>query len=556
MSSERHLSSENLLPYSNDLSQSSWTKSRVTVASTNNAAPDGTTTASSLLETTDTDTHTFYDNFNVTSGQQYSYVFYFKANGRTKVSISPQATVTIATVQFDLTAVTSTVTSGSADSHSITAIGATGWYKCAITVTATATGTGHSQVNLRDASGNASYAGDVTKGMFVWGASVSSTGETVLNSTSGSIHREFAPTLKTSQSDQPRFEYSATDGQSEGLLIEQQFTQYAHYSEEFDNNGGWAKVNATVQPNSAVAPDGTLSADLLVEAYETSGTNSHYAKQNTLGSVAVGDTYTWTVFAKAAGRNYATIYTTVGGANTYGIWNLLNGSVTTTSGSGSFSSSDCGNGWYRLQITFTTTTTSGGSTYFYVASDGSTFGYPGNGYGSVLLWGANLTKTASSMSYVKSEASTVTKSADSCSVVSAPLLDNGSGGLVAEYNMFAASDTSYVLHLNKSSGGTNGDGVAITNQYLYVDNNYLNISNTSSATFHKVAASWESGSQKISRDGSAVSEDTSTVVPSGTDKLFIGVRQDGGEPVNGHIRSIAIYSEPLTSTNLTTLSQL
>ncbi|MFZ9080919.1 MAG: phage head spike fiber domain-containing protein, partial [Alphaproteobacteria bacterium] len=226
-SAERHKSSENLIPYSNDLSQSAWTKSRVNVPSTNNTAPDGTATASSVLEDTSTDSHTFYDNFNCVSGQQYSFVYYFKANGRTKLSISPQATATIATVQFDLTAATSTVLSGSADSHSITAIGSTGWYKCALTVTATATGTGYSQVNLRDASGNSSYTGDVTKGIFAWGASVASTGQTVVNQTSGQIHRSFAPTLKTSQIDQPRFEYSATDGQSvaKGLLIEQQFTQ-------------------------------------------------------------------------------------------------------------------------------------------------------------------------------------------------------------------------------------------------------------------------------------------------------------------------------------------
>ena len=156
LSNEKALSSENLLLYSNDLSQSAWTKARVTVASTNNTAPDGTATASSVLEDTSTDSHTFYDNFNCVSGQQYSFVFYFKANGRTKVSISPQVTAVIAIVQFDLTAATSTVLSGSADSHSITAIGSTGWYKCALTVTATATGPGYSQVNLRDASGNSS----------------------------------------------------------------------------------------------------------------------------------------------------------------------------------------------------------------------------------------------------------------------------------------------------------------------------------------------------------------------------------------------------------------
>jgi len=221
LSLERHLSSENLIPYSN--LSSGFVFGQTTLASTNNSAPDGGSDAVSILETVDTTKHEAYTTFSCVSGTQYSFVFYLKANGRTKVIFKPQATSVIANVTFDLTAVTSTVTSGSADSHSITAIGSTGWYKCAATVTATASGTGYTQFNLVDGTGADTYTGDVTKGMFAWGASVSSTGETVLNKTSGQIHREYAPTLKTFAADEPRFEYT-TDGESEGLLIEEQAT--------------------------------------------------------------------------------------------------------------------------------------------------------------------------------------------------------------------------------------------------------------------------------------------------------------------------------------------
>src|SRR5210317_38109 len=351
MSNERHLSSENLLPYSNDLSQSAWTKARVTVASTNNTAPDGSLTASSLLEKTDNSSHTFYDNFECVSGQQYSFVIYLKANGRTIASVSPQATATIATVKFDLTAVTSTVLSGSADSHSITAIGTTGWYKCAVTVTATGTGTGYLQPNFRDASGNESYAGDVTKGMFVWGASVSSTGQTVVNQTSGSIHREYSSTLKSvANAGDPRFEYSPTDGQSVGtalgLLVESQSSNLLTYSEDWTNSDFTKFVAIT--SNAGIAPTGELSADLVAA---TSSLGDHINRQSL--TVVSGQTYTLSVFSKASGCNFVRI----GGASTAAMpaqasFDLVNGTVGTVD-YGTAKIEDVGNGFYRCSVTGT-----------------------------------------------------------------------------------------------------------------------------------------------------------------------------------------------------------
>ena len=218
------------------------------------------------------------------------------------------------TLNFSTQALTNTAFNFTNVSSSVTALG-NSWFKLTLTgTTDNSTANSIARVGISDGSavaadGNPSWnaSGET---MYAWGVQLSSVNSLVYDSpTTTQIAREYSPLLKTASADAPRLEYAA-DGQSEGLLIEQQFTQYSHYSEDFDNNGGWAKYNATIQPNAAVAPDGSLSADLLVEAYETSGTNSHYMRQNTLGSVAVGDTYTWTVFAKAAGRNYATIYTT------------------------------------------------------------------------------------------------------------------------------------------------------------------------------------------------------------------------------------------------------
>ena len=556
-SNEKHLSSENLLPYSNDLSQSVWTKRNLTVPATNIVAPDGTSSASSLLETTATSTHDFYEEFSAVSGTSYTFTLYAKANGRDTLHVSPQATSTIASVVFDLTAVTSTVISGSADSHSIAAIGSTGWYKLQVTVTATGSGTGFLQTYFR-VGGTTSYAGDATKGAYIWGCQVSSTGETVLNATSGQISREFAPTLKTAAADAPRFEYSASDGQSVGLLIEQQFTQLVQYSEEFDNTAQWTGAGMSIQPNSAPAPDGSLSADLLVEADEVSGNNSHYVRQFvSVAGIAAGQTYTLSIYAKAAGRNHAAIYTSIGGAAAVGIFSLVDGSVTYNNGNGTWSSQDCGNGWFRLQLTFTTVNANNHSVYFYTAQNATTYAYTGNGYGSVLLWGANLTQTASSMSYLKAEGSQTTKSADSCSVdLSQTSYRGGPVSIVAETP--AGAGEGFIPYLFSLSGGDqnfyafkNTTTASASDDWRYqVGGTGTTVSG--SAGSDKIAIRWDTADVKA-QFSAGVSSTNSGAVETAFTTLKIGMSPANLYQLNGNFKRVSLFNVALSDTELAAL---
>tara|TARA_E500000305_G_scaffold76116_1_gene61875 strand:- start:1399 stop:3162 length:1764 start_codon:yes stop_codon:yes gene_type:complete len=547
-SAERHLSSENFLKYSNDLSNADWNKARVTVGSTNNTAPDGSSTASSVLETAVTDTHTFYDQYTSVAGVSYTHTVFAKANGRTKFKLYTRDS----NATFDLTAVTATTTG--MDAVSVTAIGSTGWYKCVATEAATNT-LGILQIELMDGTAT-NYAGDVTKGMYFWGMQASSTGETVLNATSGSIHREFAPTLKTAAADAPRFEY-ASDGQSVGtalgLLVESQATNLARYSSDISSWNSTSTVELT--SNAGIAPNGQLEADLIV--FPSTATQ-HYVYDNTI-SMTSGTTYTTSVYVKSAGQRYFQLCGNSAGFGYTGANFDLQAVSSVNINSTTSTITAIGSGWYRLTVTMAAAaTTTGGVILIGVGSSTAAqfAATAGDDYSGVLCWGFQTEVGSAASSLISTSGAAATKSADICQLVSEPLLDNGSGGLTVEYDMRDASDTAYVLQLERSVGATNGGGVAVTNRYLFVENTYEDLGNTSSNVFHKVAASWESGSQKASRDGGAIVEDTATVVPSNVNTLHIGTRQDGQEPVNGHIRNIAIYSEPLTSTNLTTLSQI
>jgi hypothetical protein len=105
---------ENLLEYSQEFGNADWLKLRATITSNLTTAPDGTTTADTLFENTDTNSHGIYDSFTHISGKVYTHSIFVKANGRTKLKLLPQAPSQIASVSYDLTAVTSTLNSGTA----------------------------------------------------------------------------------------------------------------------------------------------------------------------------------------------------------------------------------------------------------------------------------------------------------------------------------------------------------------------------------------------------------------------------------------------------------
>jgi len=567
-SNEKHLSSENLLLHSSDF-VTSWSGPGLSDRNTGQADPVGGTNATELVESGTADFHRVYQSVSAT-GDLALTVYAKRSSGSRYLNLAIMSSAAgpngAGLATFDLSGGATHTSNGS--SSTLTNLSATqtasgnGYYKCVFKATASAAAV-TVYVSLSDSAtpvannyGMVYYTGDGTSSIDVAFASLSTTGATDYNATTTQIHRQYAPTLKSvATAGQPRFEYDpASDGQSMGILIEGQFQQLAQYTEDL-SNAYWTKANTTVQSNAAVAPDGTLTADLVVETTAT-GVGHHVRTDNFTG-ISSSTAYTATVFAKAAGLGFCRLYTNIGDADTGAVFNLTDGTHNVTDGSGTFSSSSVGNGWYRLQMTFTTSNTNNGAVYFHTATDSSTVIYTGNGYGSVLIWGANLTQSSHSYSYLKAEGSATTKAAESLSVADSSLFDNGSGALAAEYDMFAASETSYVLQTARSTGATNNDGVTVYNEGLFVNGAGSNtvVGNTTSNTFHKVAASWEAGSQKISRDGGAVAEDTTTVVPqSGTDKLFIGVRQDGGEPLNGHIKRLAIYSEPLSSTNLISLT--
>jgi hypothetical protein len=184
------------------------------VSATDNAAtaPDGTTTASSLIPNTTNGLHRTYSPItaSVSSGATYTMSVYAKANGYRYLFFNcGQST---GTAVFDVQA--GTVTNGTATSANITAVsGATGWYRLSITGNATITAIPslYWQVQSTYALGDQSFAGDGTSSIYLWGAQLEI----------GSTLNTYIPTTTTVVYGTPTLSFSGVAGlglQSDGSL--------------------------------------------------------------------------------------------------------------------------------------------------------------------------------------------------------------------------------------------------------------------------------------------------------------------------------------------------
>jgi hypothetical protein len=160
---------ENFTTYSEDLTQTTWVKSFTTISGNTIVAPDGNTTGDKVLETATNSTHQITKNTgSLTTGVTYNISVYIKAGERTKClflssvsGLSRQATIDL----------TTGVISGSTFDIPLTIslVGSTGWWRVSAEIVAGTTSSSMI-VRLLNDVGAQTYLGDVTKGIYVWGA--------------------------------------------------------------------------------------------------------------------------------------------------------------------------------------------------------------------------------------------------------------------------------------------------------------------------------------------------------------------------------------------------
>lgn len=161
-------------------------------------------------------------------------------------------------------------------------------------------------------------------------------------------------------------------------------------TEQFDN-APWNKTRASITGNATVSPDGTTSADKLVE--DTTASNTHGLNQVFIGTAA---SYTFTAYAKSSERSQIHMKLFNGTSfvsATY--FDLAAGTV----GSGTGGAiTNAGNGWYRCSINATLAASANCQAQIFLAVGGSDF-YTGNGTSGAFIWGAQLEVGSSATEY-------------------------------------------------------------------------------------------------------------------------------------------------------------
>ena len=165
----------NLMTYSQMLDNSAWSKDGVSVSGNVAVSPDGYTNAEVVVEDTSTTAHRNSRIVAWVSGTTYSISFFVKqGSGSRRFAISLAAGSFGAGLVCNYNIQTGLVTTNSASITGKIENYGNGWYRCIATATATITASSNLVYYLRqnDIASTATYLGDGTSSLFVWGAQV------------------------------------------------------------------------------------------------------------------------------------------------------------------------------------------------------------------------------------------------------------------------------------------------------------------------------------------------------------------------------------------------
>jgi hypothetical protein len=233
-----------------------------------------------------------------------------------------------------------------------------------------------------------SYSGDSTKGIIVANvnAAIGNTYDTVATN---NLNNQWLAV-------QPTSEILRNIVGSQNLLLQ---------SQTFDSSAWDGKYQASISPNVDIAPDGTLTADRLIE---DNANEQHmvWQSQNGVGGRAPilipGRIYTQSVYAKAGSASrYLILSATATVAPIYTWFDIINGAIGTR-GANVLDSriSIAPRGYYRCEITFIATAAGTLQTRYQISNADGSLSYTGDSTSYITLWGAQLEQADSSHDYL------------------------------------------------------------------------------------------------------------------------------------------------------------
>jgi hypothetical protein len=549
----------NLFGFTEEFENAAWVKGNSTVTANATVAPDGTTTADKLVENTATGAHQITLQTAFVSGTPYTWSFYVKAAERSVVRVLfPLAAFTSnLTANFDL-ATGAWRTGSPTPSPGLTLASqdaGNGWYR--ISATATATASLNQTILLlmvNTPSGTGNYTGDGTSGLFIWGAQLSNSA-----SVDPYVYNPGAAPTTTAYYG-PRFDYNPTTLAPLGLLIEEQRVNLATNSEAV---GLWAGfTGATASSNVAVAPDGTTTADKLVESATL---NSHFVSQTSASvSYTSGTAYVRSCWLKADGRRYASLFlpgSNFAASGRVAIFDLQAGVVQSVESGVTATITPFANSWYRCTASAVANVTSSGHAGGSALFDNTVQGlYTGDGVSGALIWGAQTEAGAFATSYIPTVAATVTRAAD-IAVMSgsnfSTWYNQSQGTIVANVSTFAPTGSTILSFQDAAGSANNRNQLNVYSPFSATVVGGVTQANigTNASTTPNMAYAYSTNNFAACANGAAVAVDSTGTVPTTLAYATLG-RWDFGSAasLNGHIRSITFYPYRLADFQLQALT--
>jgi hypothetical protein len=531
----------NLSSYSEDFSNSYWTKTGATVES-GFLAPYGSLNAYKLVEGTNNGIHIMNRILTVVNAQVYSTSIFVKSAERTKFGMRDGFSNKWITVNLSNGSV---IASNGLISSEITKA-ANDWHKISFTLTTASTSATLKVYTLSDSYTSGSpetyfYQGDGSSGVYIWGAQV----------VKGDQPKDYLKT--TDRLDIPRIDY--TNGEP-SILLEPSRTNLFEYDIDF-SQVHWTKQNVTLQSNNAISPEGIQNASNI---YPT--TNVAYIYNTTTASSSV---YTISAYVKANGKNVAWLYVASSSANGTIYFDLSDESVQVVAGSGGTpigTINKMPNGWYRITYTTGSSISFTGGAGVGVSDAKGSFNATQNGTDGILVYGLQLEAGSYATSLIHTSGSTVTRSADAANNAgNSDLINSTEGVFYAEIKANTNDEAGRQITL---SSGSTANNVQI--KYTANDNRIdgsIKSGNVSQGImhhtlstvleYHKVAIKYKANDFALFIDGKQVDTDSTGSAPVGLKQLNF----DNGNSQNdflGNCKMVAVFKEALTDLELEKLT--
>jgi hypothetical protein len=529
----------NLITYSQDFDNASWTKQNgSTTTSNTTTAPDGTTTADTFEKAGGTGGTNYYylvtNNTSNTTNTFSIYVKYKSGSGIVWLLGKNSGTFAYFNIQTGVA-----LSKSSGMTTTIESVG-NGWYRCSFvqdytSASAYTIGIG---VCLADGTPNYDASSASTQSVYIWGAQyeVSDFGPTAYIPTTSSAV-SVGP-----YSNIPRLNYQNGGGGCPSLLLEAQRTNIAYPSEKFS---AFAKSSdVTITDNYTTSPDGYQNADYY---FCNTTTTNGYLIPNFSGTSGVQ--YAVSFFAKA--KELSLIYIkNVNDSGGQGIFDLSNGTYTIATGIDSMSIESFGNGWYRC----TTISTSSSININFVPI------IKGNANQGLYIWGVQIEQGSYPSSYIPTLGTSATRVADACNKTGiSSLIGQTEGTLYWELQRNNSDNDS---RLQISDGGTNNwlfvsiESGLIPRVYCNVGgvNQFSVYGSTLDNGFHKLALAYKNNDFKLYVDGVASVTQTSGSVPT-CSRLDVGNTAPTNDVQSpSQVKEVVLFPTRLTNSQLAELT--